>query len=458
MKKNMDLTQGRILGPLMKFTLPIMAALILQTLYGAVDLLVVGQFATPAAVSAVATGSQILHTLTVIITGLSMGVTIIIGQQFGRHQEKEIGNTVGGGICLFAALSLILTVVMLLFTPSIVRLLQAPPEAFDFTVQYVRVCSCGILFIAAYNTLGSIFRGMGDARTPLMAVTIACIANIALDILFVAVFKMGASGAALATVAAQGLSVILSLMIIRKRGLFFPFTRSQIRFDRKIIFRICKMGAPCALQDMLVSISFLAITGIVNHLGVIASAGVGVAEKLCGFILLVPSAYMQSMSAYVAQNMGAGEPKRAKKGMYYGMLTSFCLGLIMSYLAFFQGDILSRIFAKDAAVILASAEYLKGYAIDTLLVSFLFCFIGYFNGCGCTGFVMMQGLIGAFGVRIPVSYLASKAAEVSLFHIALATPCSTVVQILLCLWFFKWGYPRLRSGKIGAQKALAEMD
>ncbi len=438
MKKNIDLTQGRILGPLMRFTLPIMAALVLQTLYGAVDLLVVGQFASPASVSAVATGSQVLYSLTVIITGLAMGVTILIGQQFGQRKEEEIGNTVGAGICLFAALSLILTGIMLVMTPVFVRLLKAPPEAFDYTVQYVMICSAGILFIAAYNTLGSIFRGMGDARTPLIAVLIACIANIGLDLLFVAVFKMGAAGAALATILAQAFSVILSLLIIRKRGLIFPFSRKQICFNKTIILRIIKMGAPCALQDLLVSISFLAITAIVNQLGVIASAGVGVAEKLCGFIMLVPSSYTQSMSAYVAQNIGAGLKKRAKKGLYYGMLTSFCFGIIMSYFAFFHGETLSRVFAKDSAVILASAEYLKGYAIDTLLVSFLFCFIGYFNGCGSTTFVMVQGLVGAFGVRIPVSYLMSKAAEVSLFHIALATPCSTVVQIILCLSYFRW--------------------
>lgn len=180
MKKNTDLTQGKILGPLMRFTLPIMAALILQTLYGAVDLLVVGQFASPASVSAVATGSQVLYSLTVIITGLAMGVTIIIGQQFGQRKEHEIGNTVGAGICLFAALSLTLTAVMMFMTPVFVRLLHAPPEAFEYTVQYVMICSAGILFIAAYNTLGSIFRGMGDARTPLIAVMIACAANILL--------------------------------------------------------------------------------------------------------------------------------------------------------------------------------------------------------------------------------------------------------------------------------------
>lgn len=436
MDKKIDFTQGSILGPLMKFTLPIMAALVLQALYGAVDLLVVGQFSSAAAVSAVATGSQVLHTLTLLITGLAMGVTIIIGQQIGEKKHEQVGHTIGTGVCLFAIVSVAITVIMMFATPLFVTFLQAPPEAFDATVSYVMICSGGIVFITAYNILGSIFRGIGDAKTPFIAVLIACIGNIILDLLFVAGMNMGAAGAALATVLAQALSVVLSLIIIKKRGLPFAFSRKHIRFNRQIAGRILKLGAPVALQDVLVSVSFLAIMAIVNGLGVIASAGVGVAEKLCAFIMLVPSSYMQSISAYVAQNIGAGQPSRAKRGMLYGMATSFILGIVLGYLSFFHGDILARIFSNDTQVIAAAAEYLKGYGIDTLLTSFLFCFMGYFNGCGKTTFVMIEGIIGAFGVRIPVSYFFSKAAEVSLFHVSLATPSSTIVQILLCAIYF----------------------
>lgn len=439
MNKKVDFTSGSILGPLMKFTLPIMAALILQALYGAVDLLVVGQFASAAAVSAVATGSQVLHTLTLLITGLAMGITIIIGQQIGQKKSEEVGYTIGTGICLFAIVSIIITVVMMFATPLFVTFLQAPAEAFDATVSYVMICSGGILFIAAYNILGSIFRGIGDAKTPFIAVLIACIGNIILDLIFVAVLHLGASGAALATVLAQAFSVVLSLILIKKRGMPFPFSRKHIRLNGNLAGRILKLGFPCALQDVLVSISFLAIMAIVNGLGVIASAGVGVAEKLCVFIMLVPSAYMQSISAYVAQNIGAGQPKRAKLGMLYGMATSFAFGIVLGYLSFFHGDLLARLFSNDALVISAAAEYLKGYAIDTLLTSFLFCFMGYFNGCGKTPFVMVEGIIGAFGVRIPVSYFFSKAAEVSLFHVSLATPSSSLVQIILCSIYFMIG-------------------
>lgn len=437
MNQKTDFTKGPLLGPLMKFTLPIMGALILQALYGAVDLLVVGQFASSAAVSAVATGSQILHTLTLIITGLAMGITIVIGQQIGQKRHQLIGDTIGTGILLFALLAFVLTIIMLLTGPALVRLMQAPDEAYSGTVAYLMICSGGIIFITAYNILGSIFRGFGDSRTPFIAVSIACVSNIILDLLFVAVMKMGAAGAALATVLAQAFSVILALLLIRSNGLPFAFSRKNLRFQRSIALQICRLGFPVALQDTLVSISFLAILAIVNGLGVIASAGVGVAEKLCGFIMLVPSAYMQSMSAYVAQNIGAGQHQRARKGLFYGIATSFTLALFLGYLSFFHGDILARIFSPDGAVINAAADYLKGYAIDTLLTSFLFCFMGYFNGCGRTTFVMIEGIIGAFGVRIPVSYLMSRAAEVSLFHVSLATPSSTIVQIILCgIYFF----------------------
>lgn len=269
MKQKIDFTQGSILGPLMKFTLPIIAALILQALYGAVDLLVVGQFASPGAVSAVATGSQVLHTLTLLITGLAMGITVLIGQQIGQKNSQDVGRTVGTGIILFTIVSILITAVMMFATPAFVRLLQAPKEAFADTVSYVMICSGGILFIAAYNILGSIFRGIGDSKTPFIAVLIACIGNVILDLVFVAGLHLSAAGAALATVLAQAFSVILSLILIRRRGLPFPFSREHLKLDKALAGRILRLGFPCALQDVLVSISFLAIMAIVNSLGVI---------------------------------------------------------------------------------------------------------------------------------------------------------------------------------------------
>ena len=438
MKKQHDFTQGPILPALLKFALPVLLALLLQAMYGAVDLQVVGRFGTAADISAVSTGSQIMQTITVVITGLAMGVTVLLGQKIGEGKPEEGGRAVGGGICLFSVVTLIVTVTMLLMAPRMSALMQAPADAFADTVVYVRICSAGAVFIVAYNILGSIFRGLGDSQMPLITVSIACVFNIAGDLLMVGGLGMGVAGAAIATVFAQAVSVLLSLLIIRRRQLPFTLTKQDIRFEKSVIRQILKLGIPVAFQDLLVSLSFLAIIAIANAMGTIASAGVGVAEKLCAFVMLVPSAYMQSMSAFVAQNVGAGREDRSQKALLCGIVSSLAAGLVMGWAAFFHGDLLAGLFAEDTAVIGAAWEYLKAYAIDCLLTSFLFCFVGYFNGHGQTVLVMVQGFVGALGVRMPVAFLMSRMSPGSLFHLGLSTPASTVVQILLCgVWFLR---------------------
>ncbi len=442
MNKSQNFTDGKIFASLIRFALPVLLALFLQAMYGAVDLLIVGHFGGDTAdvfVSAVSTGSQIMMTLTIVITGLAMGLTVYVGERIGAGKREEAGEIIGTGISLFAIISAILTVVMVLASSALTKMMRAPEEAFDDTVWYVAICSAGTLFIVAYNLVGSIFRGIGDSKIPLLTVAIACVLNILGDLLLIAVFHMGAIGAAVATVFAQAMSVLLSMFVIRKRKLPFDFSRKYIRPNVTHIKSILKLGTPIALQDLLVSISFLVILAIVNNLGLNESAGVGVAEKVCAFIMLIPSAFMQSMSAFVAQNIGALKYDRAKKALWYGIASSLVVGIIVGYFSFFHGDILAGIFAKDAAIIIPAAEYLKAYAIDCVFTAFLFCFMGYFNGCGNTTFVMIQGIIGGICVRLPVSWVMSKIEPISLFRIGLATPISTVIQIILCVGFFVVG-------------------
>lgn len=436
MEKTRNLTEGNILSSLIHFAVPVLFTLFLQALYGGVDLLVVGQFAQTPDVSGVATGSMLLQTITMIITGLAMGITILVGENIGKREPERAGRAIGGGICLFAVFAVLLTALMVGGAEVLARLLHAPEAAFSHTVTYIRICGAGSLFIVAYNVLGAVFRGIGDAKTPLLTVSIACVINIVGDLLLVAVFHMGAAGAAVATVAAQAISVLISIVIIRKKSLPFTFQRKFIRFDKKMIATELKLGTPVALQELLVGISFLLIQTVVNSFGVVASAGIGVAEKVCVFIMLVPSAYMQSMSAFVAQNMGAANPYRAKKALMYGIMTAFAVGVGMAYLTFFHGDLLSSVFSKDMEVVAASHSYLKAYAIDCMLTPFLFCFTGYYNGCEKTLFVMIQGFIGAFLVRIPIVYLVSRMAGATLFQIGLGTPASSLVQIALCVGMF----------------------
>ena len=435
MKKTTTFTEGKILQPLILFALPVLFALFLQAMYGAVDLLIVGKFASSADVSAVSTGSQIMMTLTNLVSSFSMGTTILLGQQIGSGRKEEGGRTIGTAIVMFTVIALVMTFLLVIFAPQISSIMNAPEEAFDKTVSYVRICGGGMLVIVAYNLIGCIFRGLGDSRTPLMTVTIACVCNIAGDLLLCAVMGMGTSGAALATVFAQIISVIVSFLIIRKRELPFTMNRDNIRVHKPSLYKMAGLGAPIALQDLLVSISFLIILAIVNSMGIIASAGVGVAEKVCAFIMLISSAFMQSISAFVAQNYGAGHMDRARKALHYGALVSFVIGVGMFFLSFFHGDLLAGIFSSDVSVIAAAADYLKAYAIDCMLTAVFFCYTGFYNGIGKTKFVMIQGIIGAFGVRVPVSYFMSIQPEPSLFHIGLATPISSALQLILCLGF-----------------------
>ncbi len=428
-----NFTEGPILSKLIRFSGPVLFALLLQATYGAVDLLVVGQFASSADVSAVATGSNIMMTLTSPLSSFAMGITVLLGRRIGSGKAEDGGNIAGAGISLFAFAGLALTILLAGFAEGVTSVMHAPEEAFSQTASYVRICGFGILIIVSYNLLGSIFRGIGDSRTPLVAVAIACVINVFGDLFLVAVCHLGAAGAAIATVTAQGSSVLISLMIIRRQTLPFRFSKNMIRIHTGIWRQITTLGLPLAVSDLLVGISFMIIQAIVNSLGLIPSAGIGVAEKVCAFIMLVPSSFMQSMAAFTAQNIGAGKNRRALNALFYGIGASLTAGLVIGIFTFFRGDLLCAVFSKDPLVIAAGADYLKSYAIDCLFTAIFFVFIGYYNGLGLTGFVMLQGIISAFGVRVPVSYLMSRRVPVSLFHIGLATPCSSLLQIFMCL-------------------------
>ena len=454
--KNNNFTEGAILPKLLKFMLPVLFAMFLQAMYGAVDLLVVGQFGTDADVSAVSTGSQIVMTLTNLIVSFSMGITVSVAQRIGQKRPEDAAQTIGTGLIIFAITGAIFTVISVIGAGALAYIMQAPEEAFDLTKSYIRVCGGGFLIITAYNLLGSIFRGLGDSKTPLIAVGIACVFNIIGDLLFVSVFHLGATGAALATVIAQLVSVIISLFIIRRTKLPFEFHKSNLKIESIYAANIFRIGTPIALQDFLVGISFLVMLAIVNQLGVTASAGVGVAEKVCAFIMLVPLAFMQSMSAFVAQNYGAGYTDRAVKALKTGIAVSVFFGVVMFFITFFHGDLLAGIFSNKPDTVSDAWDYLKAYAIDCLLTCFLFCFIGFYNGIEKTKFVMIQGIIGAFLVRIPVAFLMQHIGNGSLFLIGLATPCSTILQIIMCygvyIYFKRNGF----AGKelISAKKSL----
>lgn len=432
-----DFTQGNILKKLVAFMMPILGALILQAAYGAVDLLVVGRFGSTSGLSAVSTGSQVLNLVTFVVIQFAMGITVLIARYLGEKRPERIGAVIGGGAVVFTMMSVALFIAMVGFARPISVLMQAPAEAVDLTASYVRICGAGILFIVAYNLLSAIFRGLGDSKSPLLFVLVACIVNIIGDLILVAGLHMDAAGAAIATVTAQALSVVFAVMLLLKKDLPFAITKKDFRLNPQCR-KFLKIGLPLALQEFLTQISFLALCAFVNRLGLEASSGYGVACKIVNFAMLVPSSLMQSMASFVSQNIGAGKKKRAKQSMFTGIGVGLAVGCVVFILVLFKGDVLCSAFSTDAAVIQNGFAYLKGFAPETLVTAILFSMVGYFNGNNKTVWVMTQGLIQTLLVRLPLAYFMSIQPNASLTKIGLAAPVATTVGIVLNVGFFSY--------------------
>ena len=430
-----DFTQGSILKKMIKFMIPILGALVLQAMYGAVDLMIVGQFGTTSGLSGISTGSNIMNLATFVVAGLAMAVTVQISKYIGMKNEERIGRLLGATIALFSIISVVVSVVLIVFAPQLSVLMQAPEEALDLTVQYVRICGTGFLLITAYNTISSVFRGLGDSKSPLIFVAIACCVNIVGDLVLVAGFGLNVIGAAVATVAAQGISVLLSVLIIRKKKLPFHIHKQDICLNEEIK-GIFKIGTPIALQELLTQLSFLALCAFVNSLGLAASSGYGVASKIQSFVMLIPGSLMQSMSSFVSQNVGAGKEKRAFRAMLTGIGIGAVVGVFVFIGVVFYGDVLAGIFTNDAAVVQEAFHYLRGFALEAIVTAVLFSFMGYYNGHARTFWVMIQGLAQTFIVRLPMAYIMTMQPDASLFKIALSAPSATIFGIVLNVAYY----------------------
>ncbi len=434
---NADFTQGSILKKLIAFMIPILGALILQAAYGAVDVLVVGRFGTTSGLSAVSTGSQVLNLVTFVVVQFAMGITVLIARYLGEKRPEQISSVIGGAAVVFTIISIVLFIVMVFFARPISILMQAPEEAVTLTTSYVRICGSGIFFIVAYNLLSAIFRGLGDSKSPLLFVLIACIVNIIGDLVLVAGLHLDAAGAALATVSAQALSVVFAVILFIKKDLPFKMTKKDFHLNTQCK-NFLEIGLPLALQEFLTQLSFLALCAFINRLGLEASSGYGVACKIVNFAMLIPSALMQSLASFVSQNIGAGEYKRAKRCLFTGIGVGLTVGCFVFCLVIFKGDLLAGFFATEPAVIANAYDYLKGFALETLATAVLFSMIGYFNGTNKTLWVMAQGLFQTLLVRLPLAYYMSIQPDASLMKIGLAAPISTLVGVVLNICFYTY--------------------
>ena len=428
-----DLTSGSVFKNILLFSLPYLLSYFLQTLYGLADLFIIGQFEPVAGTTAVSIGSQVMHMITVMIVGLAMGTTVTIGQAVGGKDKEQASLCIGNSAVLFMALSLVLAGVLLIFTKPITAIMSTPTEAVEGTVSYLTVCFIGIPFITAYNIISSIFRGMGDSKSPMYFIAVACGANIALDYLFIGYFRMGAMGAALGTTLAQTISVIIALTVIIKKDMGISLKVEDFRPKSNAIKGILKIGLPISLQDGLIQVAFIIITIIANRRGLIDSAAVGIVEKIISFLFLVPSSMLSTVSALGAQNIGAGKPMRARETLRYAIMLATCFGIVVSIAMQFMADSVVGLFTSDAAVIVAGGQYLRGYIFDCIFAGMHFSFSGYFCAIGRSELSFIHNIIAIALVRVPGVYLTSVMFPTTLLPMGLATATGSLVSVIVCL-------------------------
>ena len=427
-----ELTSGSVMKNLLFFSLPYLLSFFLQTLYGMADLLIIGQFGSVADTTAVSVGSQVMHMLTVMIVGLAMGATVNIGQAIGGRDNRRAALFTGNTVTLFMGLSSVLTLLLLVLRRAIVSAVSTPADAAAGTVDYLTICFIGIPFITAYNIISAVFRGMGDSKSPMYFIAVACAANIALDYLFIGVLGMGPAGAALGTVLSQAISVIISLIVIKRRSTGLALTKADIRPNKQIIGKILKIGIPVAMQDGFIQIAFMVITVIANRRGLNDAAAVGIVEKIIGFLFLVPSSMLSAVSALGAQNIGAQKPERARKTLLYAIFIAAGFGGTVAVIMQFLSSGAVSLFTDSAVVTRLGGEYLRGYAWDCLFAGIHFAFSGYFCACGKSGISFMHNMMAILLVRIPGAYFMSSMFPGTLYPMGLATAAGSLLSALIC--------------------------
>ena len=431
-----NLTTGSVFKNIVFFSLPYLLSYFLQTLYGMADLFIIGQFEGTASTTAVSIGSQVMHMLTVMIVGLAMGSTVSIGQSVGANDKKRAAVHIGNTVTLFLSLSVALTVVLVLLVHPIVNIMSTPAEAVSGTAAYLTICFIGIPFITAYNIISSIFRGLGDSKSPMYFIAVACVVNIGLDYLFMGAMHLGPAGAALGTTLAQAISVVFALVVILRRESGISVDKSHFKPKKPVMGNILKIGIPIAVQDGLIQVAFIVITIIANRRGLTDAAAVGIVEKIISFVFLVPSSLLSTVSALGAQNIGAHKPERAVATLRYAIVIAVGFGLIVSGLVQVIAEPVVGLFTTDGAVQIAGGQYLRGYIWDCIFAGIHFSFSGYFCACEKSILSFLHNIIAIALVRIPGVYLTSKLFPATLFPMGLATAAGSLLSVIICVIAF----------------------
>ncbi|MDD3693585.1 MAG: MATE family efflux transporter [Oscillospiraceae bacterium] len=453
-----DMTQGSVVSHLVRFSLPFLAANLLQALYNMVDMLIVGRYCGPVGTSAVGAGGTVIILVTNMISGLAVGGTVLTAQFLGARRQQDMERTVGTMFTLYAIASVIFTAVMLLMNRRILMLLNVPSEAFDEALSYLNICMGGTVFVFGYNAVSAVLRGMGNSRHPLLFVAISTVINIILDIIFVSPLGMGVSGAAWATIIAQAVSFILSVIFLRKRNFLFDFHPRSFRIQKNKAIQLLKIGLPTSLQGTLVSFSFMWLMRLANDIaGIVGLNALSITGKVNGIAILPAIAMQVSVSSMVGQNLGAGKPARARKAVFAAMALAFAFSLsVFVIVNLFSKQIMLMFLGSGNTelplevieqCIISGSEYMRYFSYDYLIVCFSFCINGLAMGAGQTLFSLFNAMASALLLRVPVAWLLGVHFDLKLVGVGLAAPIAGLGSLLIGIVYFISGSWRKSSIK-----------
>lgn len=435
-----DLTSGSVVKQLILFSLPFIFSNIIQSLYNIADMLIVGRYIGKVGISGVNIGGQVTFLMTTVAISLCAGGTIIVAQYIGAKNRRNAQESIATLFTFLVFLSVCITVIMLIFDDIILDILDTPSEARQYAKDYLNITTLGLFFIYGYNALSGVMRGMGDSKTPLYLVAGACIINVILDLIFVGKMGMAVKGAAIATIISQAFSMFSCIIFLVKRNFMFDFKPSsfKIKFDKLRL--ILSTGFPIIVQNVFTTVSFLAMTTLSNGLGVTASAALGVVSRYNGFAILPSIAVGSSVSAMVAQNIGAGQLERAKHTMFSGIFISYVISIPIFLVTKFLGEHFVALFDKDPELISAGVKYLQYFSFDYISVPFLFSVMGLITGTGHTLFSSFVGVSSSILVRVPVAIYLVKFANLGLQGIGMSAPIATSISCIAATIYYISGH------------------
>ena len=451
--RNLSLTQGPIWKALLLFALPVFLSNLFQQLYNTFDAWCVGNYINDNALAAVSSSGSLIFMFVSFFNGMAMGAGVVIARAFGAKEYDEMRKTIHTAIAFGLVAGAALTVVGVAFTPTVLRWMGTPTEVLPQSIEYFRFYFCGAIFTVMYNMFVGILHAVGDSRHPFYYLVISTFINVGLDMLFVAGLGLGVGAAAFATTLSQGISALLCFLHVLRVDAPYRVTFRHIRFHKAQLAEIIRYGLPSGIQNSVISIANVVVQANINHFGKEAMAGCGSYSKMEGFAFLPVMCFSQSLSTFVGQNLGAGQHKRVRRGVAFGVVCGCGLAQLIGVLAYWLAPHLIRFFGASADAVTFGTQHMRTICLFYFLMAFSHCIAGVLRGAGKASVPMFTMLICWCVIRVSYIKIAVHFVE-RLTTVSWAYPLSwTLSSIVFLIYFLKADWIHTFDKQKEAQKA-----